>query len=713
MRKLGKIGVMIAGVALASGLMAASQAKRIDRDISTARLMDGGSGVDWAGPGGTFGEQHYSPLSQVSTKTVRKLGLAWSLDLAPGNSTTAPLAVGGTLYFVTGLGFVHAVDAASGRQLWQYDAKVYAAKGQQKVGEAWGPRGIAWWNGKIYLGTMDGRLIAIDARTGKQVWSAQTMSSDNFDYITGAPRVFDGKVIIGFGGADVGKSRGYVSTYDAETGKLLWRWYTVPGDPAKGFENAAMEMAAKTWTGEWWKFGGGGTAWNAMTYDPETDTIFIGTGNGGPWNHKARSPGGGDNLFLCSIVALDAKTGTYKWHYQFNPGESWDYNSVFDMPLATLMIDGAPRKVVMQAPKNGFFYVLDRDTGKLLSAEPFVKVNWATKIDLATGRPVENPAARYPDGTTFQIWPSGQGGHNWPAMAFSPRTNLVYIPTIEKTMTWADYKVAGNEWMKDQPQGSPQTATLNGLPQERNPINNTSALKAWNPVTQKQVWAQPTPGIEGGGAMATGGDLVFQGRLDGMFNAFDARSGTLLWSFDAKAPIIAPPISYSVAGRQYVSVLTGVTGSRSMMGEQLAPYKLEYRSEARRVLTFAIGGQRKLPPRALVKLKPAADPDYKADDASAMRGAKLYHAHCYICHGIGVVSGGGAPELRSSDAPASAEAFHGIVRDGALLPAGMPRFDYLSDADIEDMRQYIRSRAAAWRTGAKGPAVPAGVSTGR
>jgi quinohemoprotein ethanol dehydrogenase len=710
---MGKAGALLAALLMGAGLTAAGHCGRTAKDISTARLLDDGSGVDWAGPGGTFGEQHYSPLRQVSAKTIGKLGLAWSTDLPPGNSTTAPIEVGGKLFFVTGLGLVHAVDAATGRPLWQYDAKVYDAKNQQRVGEAWGPRGIAWWNDKIYLGTMDGRLIAIDAKSGKEVWSRQTLVEGDFNYITGAPRVFDGKVIIGFGGADINFTRGYVSTYDAESGKLLWRWYTVPGDPAKGFENAAMEMAAKTWAGEWWKMGGGGTVWNAMTYDPETDTIFLGTGNGGPWNHKVRSAGKGDNLFLCSIVALDAKTGTYKWHYQFNPGESWDFNSVFDMPLATLMIGGVPRKVVMQAPKNGFFYVLDRETGQLLSAEPFVKVNWATKIDLATGRPVENPAARYPGGATFQMWPSGQGGHNWPAMAFSPRTNLVYIPTIEKTMTWTDYKVAGNAWMRDQPQGSPQTATANTLPQEHDPLNNTSALKAWNPVTQKLVWSQQTPSIEGGGAMATAGDLVFQGRLDGRFNAYDARSGTLLWSFDAKAPIIAPPISYSIAGRQYVSVLTGLTGSRSMMGEQLASFHLEYRSEARRVLTFALGGTRKLPPRKIVTLRPAPDPGYKADDAAAARGATVYHQHCYLCHGIGVVSGGGAPELRASDVPASGEAFHAIVKGGALLPAGMPRFDYLSDADVEDMRQYIRSRAAAWRTGAKGPAVPTGASVGR
>ncbi len=707
MRSLSRVGAIAIGALLSTGLMAGDPGT-LD---SAARLADGGSGQDWAGPGGTFGEQHFSPLVQIDSANIGKLGLAWKVDLPPTNTTTAPLAVNGKLYFVSGLGLVHAVDARTGRKLWDYDAKVHEAKGQQKVFQAWGPRGIAWWNDKVYLGTMDGRLIAIDARNGRQVWSRQTVPVEDFNYITGAPRVFDGKVIIGFGGADINFTRGYVTTYDADTGKQLWRFYTVPGNPAVDTDETTR-LAAKSWSGDYWKFGGGGTVWNAMTYDAETDTVFLGTGNGGPWNHKARSEGKGDNLFLCSIVAVDGKTGRYKWHYQFNPGETWDYNSVMDMPLATLRIDGKPRKVIMQAPKNGFFYVIDRLTGKLISAEPYVKVNWASKIDLETGRPVENPAARYENGSTFQIWPSGRGGHNWPPMAFSPKTGLVYTPVMEKTMTWADYKVAGNEWMKDQPMGTPQTATANGLPAKTDPINDTSRLDAWDPIAQKRVWSQPTPSLESGGVMATAGNLVFQGRLDGVFAAYEARTGKMLWSYDAKAAIIAPPISYSVAGRQYVSVLTGVTGSRVMFGEQLSKLGIEYRTQQRRMLTFALGGKAKLPAKLIVSQKPVDDPDYQPDAAATGRGGVAYHYHCYLCHGMGAIAGGGAPDLRTSAIPLSAEAFHSIVKGGALLPNAMPRFDFLSDTDVENIRQYVRSRAAEWRAGNSAAVVPAGIGAG-
>ncbi len=686
-----------AGIALA--LAGLGHAGGLDRDV--ARLLDGGSGDDWAGYGGTFGEQHYSPLDQINAATVGKLGLAWSIDLPASNPMGEPLEVDGTIYYTTGYSVIHAADARTGKTLWSYDPKVWEVAGH-KLGTAWGSRGIAWWKGKIYTGTQDGRLIAIDAKTGKPLWSQMTISPDDYNYITGAPRVFDGKVIIGFGGADVGHARGYVSTYDAETGKLLWRWYTVPGDPAKGFENEAMEKAAKTWSGTWWKWGGGGTVWNAMTYDPETDTIFLGTGNGSPWNHKARSEGKGDNLYLCSIVALDGKTGTYKWHYQINPGESWDYNAAMDMPLATLTIDGKPRKVIMQAPKNGFFYVIDRETGKLISAEPFAKVTWASKIDMATGRPVENPLARYDDGKTFNLWPSGAGAHGWYPMAASPRTGLVYIPVMERAADMYDIGVKDGSWFKNSPEGTGQTAAMAAYSDSTVRPNHSSRIDAWDPVTQTRVWTQPNAGNQGGGVLATGGDLVFQGQLDGHFRAFDAKSGKLLWSFDAKAPVIAPPISYRVGGRQYVSVQTGFSLAGSMSGKQLEPFRIDYRTQARRLLTFAIGGTKHLPPKAPDTLVPVADPDFRPDAAAEQRGTMIFHGRCLQCHGINAIAGGAAPDLRTSAIPQSAEAFKAVVHGGALLENGMPRFDWASDAQLDDLRQYIRAQAAAWRAGKKG-----------
>jgi quinohemoprotein ethanol dehydrogenase len=685
-----------AGVVAAAALIGAIGSYVEGKDAVGTPLEDHGAGADWAGPGGTYGEQHFSALSQIDEHSVGRLGLAWSIALPPGNSVSAPLAIGGTLYFVTGYGVVHAADAVTGKLLWEYDPETYKYAGH-KLRLGWGSRGIAWWNGKIYVAPQDGRLIALDARTGQPVWTAQTLPADDTTYITGAPRILDGKVIIGFGGADYGPNRGYVTTYDAETGKLLWRWYTVPGDPSKGFENEAMAKAARSWSGEWWKLGGGGTVWNAMSYDPETRTVFIGTGNGSPWNRKARSEGKGDNLYLASVVALDADTGKYKWHYQVNPGESWDYTATMDMEFADLRIGDRVRKVLMTAPKNGFFYVIDRITGQLISAEPIARVNWATKIDLATGRPVENPAARYPEGTTFTMWPSGTGAHNWYPMAFSPQTKLVYIPVIERAMTWTDWELGGGRWRQLQPVGTIQSATMNSLPDLADPLNRTSRLVAWDPVAQKQVWSQPTPATEGGSLMATAGNLVFQGQLDGRFNAYAADTGKLLWSFRANAPVLAPPITYMAGGRQYVSVLTGITGHTGLAGADLARFNIDYRTLDRRMLTFVLGGSAKLAPVHPQPIAAIDDPDYTANAAKAGRGMMTFSQYCSACHGFFAIAGGSAPDLRTSGVILTADAFRQVVHEGALMPNGMPRFEELTNGQLDDIRQYLRSRAAELR----------------
>jgi quinohemoprotein ethanol dehydrogenase len=658
------------------------------------RLRDQSSGADWAGYGRTFGEQHFSPLAQINDRTVKQLKLAWSLDLGAGATLTQPLEVDGTLYLSHGYSEILAIDAATGRRLWTYDAKVMEAAGP-KVRFNWGMRGIAWWDGRIYFGTADARLIALDAKTGQLAWSVHTNEPGDSRYISGAPRVFHGMVIIGHGGGDVGVTRGYVTAYDAATGKQIWRWYTVPGDPSKGFENEAMAKAAKTWTGDWWKYGGGGTAWNTFCYDPETDTIFFGTGNGESWNRKVRSPGGGDNLYTTSIVALNATTGQYKWHFQINPGDSWDYDAEMDLELATLTIDGKPRKVIIQAPKNGFFLVIDRETGKLISAEPFVKVNWASRFDLKTGRPVENPAARYAAGSTFVMWPSPLGGHNWLPMAYSPETRLAYIPAIEKAAAWSDDAEAANL----EPGVNPIAANMNMYPKTDDPRDGTSALIAWDPAKQREVWRWPTTSIAPGGVMATAGNLVFQGSLDGAFRAHAADSGKLLWSFAAQAPVLAPPISYSVNGRQYVSVLTGMGSSISTLGKVLQGHAPDYRNQPRRLLTFALGGTAKLPALETRPIAPVEDPDYRTDATLEAKGMVAFAANCSGCHGGFAIAAGGAPDLRRSPIPVSAEAFDSIVHDGVLTANGMPRFPELSDADRTAIRQYIRSRGADLRKG--------------
>ena len=528
---------LIAGLAASLACAAAIAGTVVDNRA----LTDERDGSNWASYGRTFSENHYSPLREINADNVARLGLAWSYDLPPRASTfAAPLAVDGVLYFAVGQSVVHAMDAASGRLLWQYDAQVAEVAGP-RLRMGWGSRGIAYWKGKVYTGAQDGRLIALDAKTGRLLWSVQTLEPGSVAYITGPPWVFNGKVAIGFGGADFGPTRGYVTAYDAETGRQVWRFHTVPGNPADGFENDAMKMAAKTWTGEWWRFGGGGTVWHAMAYDPKFNRLYLGTGNGAPWNRKVRSPGGGDNLFLCSIVALDADTGRYVWHYQVNPGETWDYNASMDMQLADLEIAGRKRQVLMTAPKNGFFYVIDRTNGKLISAEPIARVTWATHIDLETGRPVEVPGARYPDGSTFLMWPGPVGAHTWLPMAFSPRSGLAYVPVIETAASYTDAGIDPGSWRRAPHRSLDGGVNVDFFAASADPLNNTSSLQAWNPVTQKPAWKVPTPGHWNGGVLATAGDLVFQGRIDRRFNAYDAGSGRLLWSFKTEAPVLAPP----------------------------------------------------------------------------------------------------------------------------------------------------------------------------
>jgi len=659
------------------------------------QLHDGSDGRDWPAFGRTYGEQHYSPLDQINRDTVKRLGLVWSYDLPPGNPASGPIEVGGTVYTATGYAVVRAFEAATGRLLWTYDPKAPEVSGH-KLRQGWGSRGIAYWNGKVFIGTQDGRLIAIDAKTGRPVWTAETMGKDDQRFISGPPRAFDGMVIIGHGGADEASIRGYATAYDAETGQQRWRFYTVPGDPSKGFENKAMAMAAKTWAGPWWKYGGGGTVWNAITYDAESDTILLGTGNGSPWNRKIRSEGKGDNLFLCSIVAVDAKTGAYKWHYQINPGESWDFNAAMDMELADLTIDGKPRKVLITAPKNGFLYVIDRTDGRLISAKPFVTTTWAKSIDLETGRPVEEPNIHYEKGpVTFR--PTPVGAHSWPPMAFSPKTGLVYIPAIDLQVTYDDSGITAANWQRV----GGMALDYGVRPDIEVPKGEKTQgyLVAWNPVTQTQAWRLPMPGHFNGGVMATGGGLVFQGHPDSSFTAYDAASGKTLWTFDARAAVVAPPITYMVHGRQYVTVIAGMGTSAGLFGPLLAKFGIDYRTQARRVLTFALDGKGMLPPKIPYTPKAVSDPDFKADPVAAKAGEAIFNMRCAVCHGGGAIAGGTAPDLRTSGAIVSPETFDAIVHDGMLVPNGMPRFEELSAEDRAHLRQYLRMRADGLRKG--------------
>jgi quinohemoprotein ethanol dehydrogenase len=640
-------------------------------------------GSNWQNYGRTYSDDHFSPLTQINDKNVEHLGLAWAQDLNTFNSFTAPLEVDGVLYFALGHSVIHAMDARTGKLLWKYDPEVWKRKSMTlRIG--WGTRGIAFDHGKVFTATHDGRLIAVDAKTGKLLWSTMTVDPNGGAYISGPPWVFKNKVVIGFGGGDFGgRVRGYVTAYEQDTGKQAWRFFTVPGDPKKGFEDSAQEMAAKTWTGEWWQWGGGGTVWQAMNYDPKYNRLYIGTGNGFPWNQKIRSPGGGDNLFLASIVALDADTGKYVWHYQMSPADGWDYDSAADIELADLTIDGRVHSVLIQAPKNGFFYVIDRENGKLLSADKFAPVNWADHIDIQTGRPVENPLAHYPGGKPFEMYPSAFGAHGDPTMSFNPRTRLAYIPTMDQHFVYVDPpNIATWKMMEGMHVNTglgPQPPTIH-LPEP------TSSLVAYDPVKQKIVWQIAQNPRMNGGTITTAGNLVFQGLSTGDFLAYAADSGKLLWSFPAQNGILGNAVTYSIDGKQYLTVLTG------WRSQHPGKPDWDYRQQKRRVLTFTLDGRVKLPPAEFVDRPIVDDPAIPIDPAKSALGAQIFNTTCFNCHGPAVHSGGAAPDLRKSSIPLDADTFKSVVRDGALAPAGMPSFDEFTEQELEGLRMYIRQR---------------------
>jgi len=657
------------------------------RAIDDPRLRAAGrEPQNWLTHGGTYAEQRFSPLRQITRDNVGQLGLAWSFDTRSDRGVEAtPLVVDGVIYTTGSWSIVFAIDARSGKQLWTYDPKVPRETGAKACCDAVN-RGVALFKGRVYVGTLDGRLLALDARDGTPVWEVLTVDPTKPYTITGAPRIVEGKVIIGNGGAELGV-RGYVSAYDAETGRLVWRFYTVPGDPSQPFESPALERAAKTWKGgEWWKVGGGGTVWDSMAYDPELRLLYIGTGNGSPWSRLVRSPDGGDNLYLSSILALHPDTGTLIWHYQETPAEMWDYTATQHIILAELPIDGKPRKVLLHAPKNGFFYVIDRATGKLLSAEKFTEVNWAERIDRKTGRPVENKKLDYR--TTPQlVKPAPIGAHNWHPMSFHPQTGLVYIPAQDVPAPF----LVDKEW--EYRPGEWNTGVDITLYKEFPREIAAGSLLAWDPVRQKEAWRVTHKGPWNGGTLATAGNLVFQGTADGRFVAYDATSGSKLWEAAAGTGIVAGPITYTVDGEQYVSVMAGWGGVFALYGGDAAA-AAGVRSGGR-LLTYKLGGTATLPEPVATPARARAftgKPDAAPEVIAA--GERLFAQNCLVCHGSGAVGGGVLPDLRhiSPDVKAG---FHAIVLDGALRSRGMPGFGHrLGRADADAILAFLHQRAA-------------------
>ena len=639
-------------------------------------------------------EQHFSRLSSINTNSILRLGLAWSQEFDSTRGMEAmPLVVDDVLFTTTAWSKVYAFNAGTGMLLWSYDPKVPGETGFKACCDVVN-RGPAYSDGKVFVATLDGRLIALDAKSGKLVWSTVTVDQSKPYTITGAPRIAKGRVLIGNGGAEYGV-RGYISAYDAATGALAWRFYTVPsakGAPAdRAASDSVMDRARATWSGDYGKLGGGGTVWDAITYDPATNLVFFGTGNGTPWDEKLRSPGGGDNLFIASIVAVNADSGEYKWHYQTTPGDVWDFDAAENMTLADLTINRQPHKVLMQASKNGYFYVIDRSDGRLLSAQNFVPQNWSAGIDIATGRPIEVPKARYGD-NVFVAAPSGNGAHSWQPMAFSPTTGLVYIPAQEVPLAYTSSHPfvetpggwnTGVDW------------SANVMPDDDAGLKTIRALLkgyllAWDPIAQKEVWRAPHAGPWNGGVLATDGGLIFQGNAKGELVAFAADHGKRLWSFDTGIGIVAAPITYAVKGRQYLAIMAGYGGGYA----QSSPFAENAGPRPKgRLLVFALDAHL---PYHFVKTPspPAVVVTDIWSKAVHDKGASIFANTCSLCHGATARSSGLMPDLRRSGVLASKEAWQAVVIGGALKDRGMIGFGtWLTTDDAEAVRAYVAERA--------------------
>ena len=664
-------------------------------DGQAMRHIDAAANVgNWMSYGRGWDEQRFSPLDRINQDNVARLGLAWYDDLETLRGVQAtPLVIDGVLYNASVFNVVTAYNAATGEKLWTYDPKVPPEWARLAC---CGPstRGISAWNGKIFIGTLDGRLVAVDARTGQEVWTTRTFENDAPYSITGPTRVFDGKVVIGNGGADYGV-RGFVSAFDAETGDQLWKFYIVPRDPALGPDgeasDSAMKIAQPTWSKDTlWEIGGGGTAWDSIVYDPALNLVYIGTGNGSPHVDTIRSPGGGDNLFLCSIVAVDADTGEYKWHYQMVPEESWDFTCTQPMMLADLEIGGAKRQVVMQAPKNGFFYVIDRKTGELISAESYVPNTWASRIDLETGRPVETDHARL----TYEpqlMTPTALASHSWHPMAYDPNTGLVYIPAHEQWMVMnkiheEDFKYVN--WRNNSGFDYISQPELRKNLQKVADSREKGFLLAWDPVNQREAFRVEHIAPGSGGVLATKGNLLFQGTPEKEFAAYRADNGQLLWSMPTQNVPIAGPVTYMVDGVQYVAVNVGWGGQPSSILAGIAGWSTNMATA--RLMVFKLGGTAQLPPMPPPSELPRP-PRLTADETVVRQGAQLYADTCSSCHADD--ARGGVKDLRWMTADTH-EAFLDIVLRGTRTDKGMASFaDILTEEQAQAIHQYLIARA--------------------
>ncbi len=701
---------LVAALALTACKAATTTENAADRSAATgvgkvdgALLTTGGDGRDWAMAGFNYQEQRFSPLTQINAGNVGQLGLVWYADMpdARGQEAT-PVVIDGKLFVTGPWSKVFAYDAGTGQKLWEFDPGVDKAKGVEACCDVVN-RGVAAWKGRLYVGTIDGRLIALDAATGKQDWSVQTTDNSKPYTITGAPRVVKGMVVIGNGGAEFGV-RGYVTAYDAGTGAKKWRFYTVPnptGAPDGEASDAAMAKVAPTWSenGQWKQSGGGGTVWDSIVYDAELDQLYLGVGNGSPWNHGLRSEGKGDNLFLSSIVALKPDTGEYVWHYQETPGETWDFTATQPINLATLNIGGKQRRVLMQAPKNGFFYVVDRTNGKLINAGQFIPgVNWASGYDLKTGRPIENPEARYyKTGKPFVAVPSAIAAHNWQPMSFNPQAGLAYIPA---QIVGSAYLNPSSDLDQAKPLGFNVGQDLGNAMYPRDPAavkqaiaGATGRLVAWDPVANKARWTVNYPTPWNGGTMTTAGNLVFQGTALGEFRAYAADTGKQLFTYPVGTGIMAGAATFMIGNDQYVAVLAGRGGALPLsIGYAIG--KARDVPNVPRLLVFKLGGTAKLPGTTPQDSTPVNLPENKATPQQVAQGQALFGRYCQVCHGASAGGGGVLPNLQRSATLSDPDTWKAILIDGMLKDRGMVSFaKVLTPEQAQLIRLYVIDEA--------------------
>lgn len=665
----------------------------------------------WMTSGRDAGDTYFSPLRQINQSSLGRLGFAWQYELGTSRGLEAsPIVIDGVMFAVGDYGRVYALNAATGRKLWTFIPAVDMRYARYACCDVVN-RGLAIWKGRVYVGALDGYLYCLDARTGRVLWRADSLIDRHkrLPYtVTGAPVIAGHVVVIGNGGADFAGVRGYVSAFDLATGRLAWRFFTVPRDPAVGPEDQPqLVRAARTWgwkSGERWQ-AGGGTVWDGLSYDAKAGLVIFGTGNASPYDRQAGRDGA-DELYACSVIAVHADTGRLAWYYQEVPGDRWDFDATQPFILTTLTVGGKPRPVAMQAAKDGFFYVFDPATGRVLSAANFTYVNWTKGLDPRTYRPIPNPAANY-HATPALVWPSAAGAHSWQPMSYDPDTGLVYIPVIETPNVWVNLAPRPAEyadgWFTTQgifpgDYDPRETSTLYGsLPalgalERRNPgpVRTRGVLMAWDPVHERRVWEAPGDSFWDGGVLSTAGGLVFQGDPRGRLNVYAAATGILLRSLQIGTAIMAAPIAYRVRGVQYIAFMAGFGGAAGFQfGPSSAPYRY---GNAGRIVALRLGGgpvprpaQRIAPPFP----RPVA---LRAPAAEVRRGEILYAKVCSRCH---VFGRGLVPDLRRIPAGIYRQ-FPAIVLRGLLTEQGMGNFsDELTRSDVEAIRAYIT--AEAWK----------------